>query len=169
MATITQPITDQIIETSIVRAISNVCQTLMRENVSLLERRSDPLPPAPGQSAHIFGSVGFVGATNGIVYLCLPDDFGLYAATTILGMTPGEAAADNGAAIKDVVGEITNMTVGGFKNVLCDIGYPCKLTLPTIVRGNNLSVASIKGATRYVHVFDCKGHRIIADIQIKSD
>jgi hypothetical protein len=30
-------------------------------------------------------------------------------------------------------------------------------------------VASIKSATRHIFLFDCKGHRIVTDIQIKID
>ncbi len=71
--------------------------------------------------------------------------------------------------VKDVVGEITNMIVGGFKNALCDLGFPCKLTLPTIVRGDRLAIATLKSATRHIFRFDCSGHRLIADIQLKGD
>jgi chemotaxis protein CheX len=72
-------------------------------------------------------------------------------------------------AVKDAMGEITNMAVGGFKNALCDLGYSCKLTLPTIVRGNNVVVAAVKAATRHVFQFACEGHRIIADVQVKLE
>jgi chemotaxis protein CheX len=61
------------------------------------------------------------------------------------------------------------MTVGVFKNTLCDLGFPCKLTLPAIVRGHKLSIAAIKSATRHVFHFDCAGHRLTTDIQIKLD
>jgi len=37
-----------------------------------------------------------------------------------------------------------------------------------VVRGRNLSIASIKSATRHIVSFDCGGHRLIADIQIKA-
>jgi len=61
------------------------------------------------------------------------------------------------------------MVVGGFKNTLCDLGFPCKLTLPAIVRGHKLSIAAIKAATRHVFQFDYLGHRLVADVQIKLD
>ena len=38
---------------------------------------------------------------------------------------------------------------------------------PTIVRGENLCVAAMKGCTRHTFHFDTQGHRLIADIQIK--
>ena len=39
--------------------------------------------------------------------------------------------------------------------------------VPTIVRGENLCVAAMKGCTRHIFHFDTQGHRLIADIQIK--
>ncbi len=165
----TQLITDQVIQDSIIRAVTNVCRTMLREEAKFTDRLEPTGSNQLGAATHVLGSVGFVGAVNGIVYLCLPDDFALFAASHILGMSVQELKYEGGETLKDVVGEITNMTVGGFKNALCDIGYSCKLTLPTIVRGDNLSVAAIKGTLRYVYNFECKGHRVIADIQIKSE
>jgi chemotaxis protein CheX len=82
-------------------------------------------------------------------------------------MSPAEVGLQGAAVVNDVIGEITNMTVGGFKNTLADVGFPCRLTVPTIIRGDNLSVAAIKSATRHVFLFDCAGHRLVADIQLK--
>src|ERR1019366_1714480 len=105
---------------------------------------------------------------NGVVYLCIPDDFAHHAASEILGMTRSEVTMSGDEVVRDVIGEITNMTVGGFKNALCDIGFPCKLTLPTVVRGNNLQVVTLKGVTRHIFQFDCASHRLVADIQLKT-
>ena len=164
-----QQITDPLIQESIIRAVQNVCSTMMRQNAAFAGRSADPTNAEFAARLHVFGSVGFVGDINGIVYLCIPDDFAKFAAECILGMTAGEVEMSGDEVLRDVIGEITNMTVGGFKNALCDVGYPCKLTLPTIVRGDNLSVANIKNATRHIHHFDVAGHRLIADIQIKAE
>jgi chemotaxis protein CheX len=71
--------------------------------------------------------------------------------------------------INDAIGEITNVTAGGFKNQLCDVGFPCKLTLPTIIRGEDLRVVAVKGTTRHIFEFDCAGHSLTADIQLKVE
>jgi chemotaxis protein CheX len=165
----TQSISDQLIQDSLIRAVQNVCRTMLQQDATFTGRTSEPQIGMFSTSKHVFGSVGFVGEVNGIVYLCIPDDFATDAAARILGMSPAEVEYSGDEVVKDVVGEVTNMTVGGFKNALCDVGFPCKLTLPTIVRGNNLSVASIKSATRHIFSFDSGGHRLVADIQIKAD
>lgn len=162
------PIADEMLHKSIVRAVESVCQTMMRQDVKFIEKTLVPDNTRFVSHPHIFGCVGFVGKIDGVVYLCISDDFAMNAAVRILGMSEAEVTAEGEACINDVIGEITNMTVGVFKNALCDVGYPCKLTLPTIVRGQNLAVAAIKEASRHVFHFDCSGHRLTADIQIKA-
>lgn len=161
------PITDDLIHKSIIRAVQNVCSTMLKQTAGFVEKTSEPTPNGPTDQPHVFGCVGFLGKIDGMVYLCISDDFAVNAASNILGISPAEVRAEGDAVIKDVIGEITNMTVGGFKNALCDQGYTCKLTLPTIVRGNNLAVAAMKSATRHIFHFDCGGHRLVADIQLK--
>jgi len=164
---ITAPITDDLIHKSIIRAVQNVCSTMLKQTASFVEKSSEPNRAGLKDQPHVFGCVGFLGKIDGMVYLCITDDFAINAASRILGTSPAEVRAEGDAVIKDVIGEITNMTVGGFKNALCDQGYTCKLTLPTIVRGNNLAVATMKSATRHIFHFSCDGHQLVADIQIK--
>jgi chemotaxis protein CheX len=163
----TAPITDELIHKSIVRAVQNVCSTMLKQNAGFVEKTNEPSRNASTDQPYVFGCVGFLGKIDGMVYLCITDDFAVNAASNILGISVAEVKAEGDAVIKDVIGEITNMTVGGFKNALCDQGYTCKLTLPTIVRGNNLAVAAMKSATRHIFHFDCNSHRLVADIQIK--
>ncbi|WP_415910332.1 chemotaxis protein CheX [Oleiharenicola sp. Vm1] len=164
-----QQITDALIQESIANAMQNVCRTLLRQDAPFVDRavvaelERDPL------RFQLIGNVGFAGEANGMVYLCMSDDFALYAVSTILGMSRAEVEFHGPDVVKDAIGELTNMTVGGFKNSLCDVGFPCKLTLPTIVRGHNLTVAALKGTTRHVFRFTCATHVLVADIQLKSD
>ncbi len=164
-----QQITDALIQESIANAIQNVCRTLLRQDAPFVDRvptaeyERDPL------RFQLIGNVGFAGEANGMVYLCMSDDFAVYAVGTILGMSATEVRFSGPEVIKDAIGEVTNMTAGGFKNALCDVGFPCKLTLPTIVTGHNLTVATLKGTARHIFRFTCATHVLVADIQIKSD
>jgi chemotaxis protein CheX len=166
---IASPIPDTLVQDSIIRAVKSVCTTMLKRDAGFVERSPDVAYDGFKEKPHVFGSVGFVGKIDGIVYLCIPDDFAHDAATRMLGMSAAELEMSGSGTIKDVVGEITNMTVGGFKNALADRGFPCKLTLPTIVRGDHLAVAGLKGAERHIFHFDCAGHRLVADIQLKLD
>jgi chemotaxis protein CheX len=167
----TQPITDTLIQDSIVKAVQNVSRTMLRQdatlvNATLADAANNSLTSL-GAAPYIIGNVGFAGDANGLVYLCFTDEFARYAAGHILGMSAGEIEMHGYEVVKDVIGEITNMTTGGFKNALADYGFPCKLSLPTIVRGDRLSIAAIKSATRGIFHFTCGAHRLMADVQVK--
>ena len=166
---VSQTITDTHVQDFIIKAVKNVCSTMIRQEASFVEKTAEAAYTGIKDKVYVFGTVGFEGEVNGVVYLCIPDDFAQHAAAEILGMTPNEVTMSGDEVVKDVIGEITNMTVGGFKNALCDIGFPCKLTLPTVVRGNDLKVVSLKGVTRHIFQFDCASHRLVADIQLKND
>lgn len=168
-ATTSTPINDQLIQDCIVKAVQSVFRTMAGNEVTFVEQVDAANPGLSTSSSEIIGSVGFIGGANGLIYLCLSEELAKLASSRILGMSPAEVEIHGNEVIHDAIGEITNMTVGGFKNTLCDLGYPCKLTLPAIVRGHKLSIAAIKSATRHVFRFECLGHRLIADIQIKFD
>lgn len=161
---IAPPLTENLVRSAIARAAQNVFTTLIR-------RDATPRPPAAAPAApvayQLLASVGFVGEANGVVYLCMRDDFARFATSEILGVSADDDLLNDPAVVKDAIGEVANMTVGGFKNQLCDVGLPCKLTLPTILRGDELKVAILRGAERHVIEFDCAGHTLVADIQLK--
>ncbi len=169
MATATPPIPDTLVQESIIRAVKSVCTTMLKRDADFVEKSAGTAYDGFRERPHVFGSVGFVGAIDGIVYLCIPDDFAQDAAARVLGMSTAEVEMSGDEAVRDVIGEITNMTVGGFKNALCNVGFPCKLTLPTIVRGDHLAVSGLKNAERHTFHFNCAGHRLVADIQLRHD
>jgi len=169
---LTQTITDTLIQDSIVKAVQNVSRTMLHREATLLEASHADASPNSltilGQAPYVIGNVGFAGHANGLVYLCFTDEFARHAASQILGMSAAEIATHGDDVVKDVIGEITNMTTGGFKNALCDFGYPCKLSLPTIVRGDQLSIAAIKAASRGIFHFSYGSYRMMADVQVKT-
>lgn len=167
--TVTSPITDTVIHDSIVRAVEGVFRTMATLKVTFISKSAAPDTLNVGQGPQVIGSVGFVGDATGLIYLCLEDGFAKHLTARILGMSQGEVEMSGTEFVNDAIGEVTNMTVGGFKNALCDLGHDCKLTLPTIVRGRHVSIAAVKSAHRHIFHFECEGQRITADIQLKLE
>ncbi|HEY4300592.1 MAG TPA: chemotaxis protein CheX [Candidatus Didemnitutus sp.] len=165
----TLQITDKIVENAIVSSLRNVFWTMLHHMPSLKASGLEAIPSDADMHFEVIGCVGFAGDVNGIVYLCLTEEFARQSTAQILGMSLAEVDMTAPEVIKDAVGEVTNMTAGGFKNELCDLGYPCKLGLPTFLRGRSLAVASTKSAARHVFWFECNGHRLAADILLKSE
>lgn len=166
-------ISEALIRDYITRAVTDVFTTMLGR-APTFSSRSDlahgrSLVVAEPHRPQVVGTVGFVGECNGLIYLHLDLAFARACTRQLLGLTEAELDAAGDEVINDAIGELTNMTVGSFKNGLCDAGHPCKLTIPSILRGTNFSIEPISSAVRHVYYFDCSEHRLIADILMKQD
>ncbi len=167
-------INEPLIREYITRAVSDVFKTMLGRVPAFVGSTPQPLgstsPIAATQDRQLYvvGTVGFIGEVNGLIYLYLEEPFARLCTCQLLGMSESELEAAGDEVINDAIGELTNMTVGGFKNGLCDAGYPCKLTIPSILRGSNFSIEPISSATRHTFNFDSGGHKLVADILLKA-
>ena len=96
--------------------------------------------PQPSKLKGVTGAIGLSGKVNGIVYTAYSEGLSKHVAVKILGGSAGEQD------ILDVVAELTNMITGNLKSTLCDMGYNCTLSIPSVMRGEEISV-SAKNAT----------------------
>jgi chemotaxis protein CheX len=167
-------INEPLIREYITRAVSDVFKTMLGRVPAFVGSTQQPtgsaapVTPNSDRQLYVVGTVGFIGEVNGLIYLYLEEPFARLCTCQLLGMTDAELQAAGDEVINDAIGELTNMTVGGFKNGLCDAGYPCKLTIPSILRGSNFSIEPISSATRHTYNFDSAGHKVVADILLKA-
>ncbi len=171
----TQEISSALIRDNITRAVNDVFKTMLNRPSQLVDTPAPEnagWPPVPEVSSEIrpqvVGTVGFLGDVNGLIYFYLDLAFARLATSHLLGMTDAELDEAGDEVVNDAVGELTNMTVGSFKNGLCDAGYPCMLTIPSILRGSNFCVEPVSSAQRFIFRFDCAGHRVVTDILLKT-
>lgn len=169
-------INEPLIREYITRAVNDVFKTMLGRvpvfvgatQHSVDDGMSPPPPgPASGIIPFVVGTVGFLGDVNGLIYLYLDEPFARLSTCHLLGMTDKELEEAGDEVINDAIGEITNMTVGSFKNGLCDAGYPCKLTIPSILRGSNFSIEPVSSAVRHTYTFESSGNKVVADILLK--
>jgi chemotaxis protein CheX len=171
----TECISEQAIRDHIARAIKEVFSTMLGQHAQLVEPSAGGADPASPplfarQSQHapyVVGTVGFIGEANGLIYLYLPEKFARLTTCHMLGLKDSELDGDGAEVVNDAIGELTNMIVGVFKNGLCDSGYSCRLTVPSILRGSNFCIEPISSASRRIFYFDCTGYRLVADILMK--
>ena len=169
-----QEITEQLIRTNISRAVCDVFKTMLNRDehdVTMCDGVAaswPPLPPDGEAIPQVVGTVGFIGDANGLIYLYLPLAFAQLVTCHLLGMDDKELEEAGDEVINDAIGELTNMTVGSFKNGLSDAGFPCKLTIPSILRGSNFCIEPISNVQRYIYSFESSGHKIVADILMKA-
>ncbi len=175
MPAATQEISETLIRAHITRAVSDVFKTMLHRsaNLSLAQvtgSEGNPHVPHGGEisaTAQVVGTVGFLGEINGLIYLYFEGSFAQHCTCHMLGMSAAEVEEAGDEVINDAIGEITNMTVGSFKNGLSDQGYPCKLTIPSSLRGRNFCVEPISDSQRFIYVFETEGQRLVADILLK--
>ena len=119
----------------------------------------------PTDEEVVVGAVGFIGDANGMVHLHLTVALARTLASKMLGLPAPELDDE---MVNDVVGELSNMVVGSVKSQLCDAGAPCKLTIPSIVRGKCLNIEMVSSAERRVLCFACGADRFIVEILMKK-
>jgi chemotaxis protein CheX len=136
---------------------------------SMLSMEVNPEPPsplAPDPDGQIIGSVGFIGEATGIIYLYASMGFARVITCRMLGI--GEAELDSGEMVTDAIGELSNMVVGYVKSRLCNGGLPCILTIPSVVRGQELSIEGSAHLNRRMIGFrNCKYH-LLAEVMLKN-
>lgn len=170
-----EQIPETLIRNNIARAASDVFKTMLGRDLSLSGTAQGTVTWPPrhvngsqvDSGPQIVGAVGFVGSINGLLYLHLDLPFARICTAHMLGMSDSELDEAGDEVLNDAIGEITNMTVGSFKNGLCDAGFPCTLTIPSILRGSSFSIEPISSVVRQTYTFHCANHRVVADILIK--
>jgi chemotaxis protein CheX len=173
------PTIDQISETvfreTISRAVQDVFKTMLGRtaviadtNDSVITENSQWEHPVQITGQQVVGTVGFIGDISGLIYLYLEAAFANDIAGHMLGMSPAELEEAGDEVVNDAVGELANMTVGTFKNQLADKGFPCKLTIPSILRGSNFSIEPISSATRRIYRFKIGEYHLVTDLLMKT-
>lgn len=162
--------------------VENIPDTLLEETVNhavaevfstMVQRTATPLPAAEFgdsielNSPHVVGTVGFIGEIKGLIYLYFSTEFAEISSGQMLGMSRDELIECGDEVVNDAIGELTNMTVGTFKNQLADRGMPCRLTIPSIMRGSHFKVEPILAASRRVYRFNIDGHRLTVDLMMQ--
>lgn len=168
-----ESISDTVFRDTLSRAVHDVFHTMLGKKASLSESHhhqleQDQVDALELKGAQIVGTVGFIGEITGLIYLYLEIPFAHVVASGLLGMDADEIAECDDEVVNDAIGELTNMTVGAFKNQLCDVGFPCKLTIPSILRGSNFTIEPVKSASRRIYHFDVEGHTLVADLLMKQ-
>ena len=143
-------------------AVGEVFRTMLNFDTRSIPFEAD----AMSSEAHIAGSVGFIGAMTGVVYIYSTAGFARTMTGRMLGMQEREIEGDE--MVNDAVGELANMIVGSLKSNLVERGLACVLTIPSIVRGSNFSIEATSSTTRRVLCFRCNdSENLVVEILIK--
>jgi chemotaxis protein CheX len=126
----------------------------------------DEHPRRPSTLSGVTGAVSLSGKASGIVYTGFSQRLADAVTVRMLGV---ESPVEED--VSDVVGEFTNMITGNLKSQLCDAGYACQLSIPTVLRGGEISVvaASAPLCVRNTYFFEELEENLVVLVFAKLD
>jgi chemotaxis protein CheX len=115
---------------------------------------------------HVVGTVGLAGTVMGNVSIFVTREFAREMAAAMLGMAAEEVGSDE--EVNDVIGEVCNMVGGDLKSRLCDAGFACSLSIPSITSGRSFRIES-RGWDRHELLgFRNSHHSALLEVYIKN-
>ncbi len=162
------------IEDLVVKAVEKVFSTMLSteakfENSFELdcdENSKKQSPVLDTTEPLVVSAVGFIGAINGVLYLHMEEKLARKLTAQMLDMVDSDTMDND--TVNDVLGELANVIAGTFKNQLCDMGYNCRMTIPSIIRGNQFSIETPTEVMRRVFRFTVFGTTFMGDLVMKS-
>ena len=117
-------------------------------------------------ASRIVGSVSLAGSVSGTVNIHVSDIFASQITANMLGMELDEIDSDE--EVHDVIGELSNMIGGDLKSHLCDAGFTCELSIPSITSGKDFSIESKGWAVNEIVYFQYQEHIALIEAFIKN-
>jgi len=130
-------INDLDLKAFVTKTLTEVFDTMLSMNLEQIDGCEEGI----GEGNQIVGSVGFAGKAMGNVNILVSSDFARLMTAEMLGMETDEIEGEE--EIFDVIGELCNMVGGDIKSRLCDSGFSCELSIPSVARGNDLKIDSM--------------------------
>ncbi|KAA0889733.1 chemotaxis protein CheX [Oryzomonas rubra] len=113
----------------------------------------------------ITGMVGFAGIYSGVISIHCPVALALQITSSMLGMECEEVNED----LNDAIGEIANMLGGSVKQVLSKGGMDVKLSIPTVISGEDYTVNSLSDIDCVVIPFSVNDNRFLVGLTLKKE
>jgi len=113
----------------------------------------------------ITGMVGFAGTYSGVISMHCPVSLAMKITSNMLGMECDEVNED----LNDAIGEISNMLGGSVKQVLSKGGLDVKLSIPTVIAGEDYTVNSLSDSDCVVIPFKVDDDKFLVGLVLKKE
>ena len=141
-------------------ATQEVFDTML--SMPLVEKEGRDFPATD----RIVGSVSMAGSVSGTVNIHVSNTFACQLTANMLGMDLDEIESDE--EVHDVIGELSNMIGGDLKSRLCDAGFECELSIPSITSGRDFNIESKGWAVNEAVCFQFENHIALIEAFIKN-
>ena len=112
----------------------------------------------------ISGMLGFAGEIQGMLTIHCPQDVAFAITSALLGIDVDEVDAD----VKDTVGEMANMVLGGIKDGFTEQGIDISLAVPTILAGRSYRVSGMDDAMWTTVPFYLDEGEFLVELKLKA-
>lgn len=145
----------------VIHATKEVFSTMVMMEVA----DSDPLDePITRFHCSVTSMVGLAGTYTGILSIHCPVPLALKITANMLGMDVDEFCED----VSDALGEIANMLGGYVKQVLSKGGLDINLSIPTVISGEEYTIAATSDNDAVVIPFSFEGERFIVSLKLEK-
>ena len=118
----------------IIKSMTEVFDLMLSMRLNVVEESR--IIPLNGDK--LMGSVSFAGQASGSINIHIGGKFAKTITAKMLGMNVDEIESEE--EVHDVIGETSNMVGGSLKSRLCDSGFPCALSIPSVTSGGSFHV-----------------------------
>ncbi len=113
----------------------------------------------------ITGMIGLAGTYSGLISINCPLALALKVTSVMVGSDGDEVAND----LNDAIGEITNMLGGCVKLLLAKWGLDVKMSIPTVISGDNYFITSLSDSDCIVVPFTVGEHTMFVGLTLKKE
>jgi len=151
------------VEANITNSIIETFQTMLGMDLVKVGQVTDP----GLNEKRLVGAVHFAGEVVGTLAFHVSQTFARQITSAMLGSE--ESQSNDDEAIKDVLGELTNIVSGNLKSDFLNSDLACVISTPSITHGSDFRIDPSKMGERHQWVFRCKKSEILIEIGLKED
>jgi CheY-specific phosphatase CheX len=138
------------VEANITNSIIETFQTMLGMDLVKVGQVTDP----GLNEKRLVGAVHFAGEVVGTLAFHVSQTFARQITSAMLGSE--ESQSNDDEAIKDVLGELTNIVSGNLKSDFLNSDLACVISTPSITHGSDFRIDPSKMGERHQWVFRCK-------------
>jgi len=144
-------------------SIIELFDTMLSMDVDLADR--DPFQNL--EDFRVMGALDFTGGVHGSIQFQVSQTFARMITAGMLGQDLEEIQDID--AVKDVIGEMTNILGGNLKAAFCDTGLDCQISTPSLTVGLDFHIEILNMDRYEKFAFKLNDHDILVEVCVKID
>lgn len=115
--------------------------------------------------SNVSGMIGLTGLYRGVLAIHAPKSAALAMTGYLLGIEVPEINED----VQDALGEMANMLAGSLKLALSKMGKDIKLSIPSVITGDDYTLACFEGTQGVVVPFTIAEGTFVVEVQLMEE